>query len=144
MDMVRLGRSFEFHAAHRLSGHRGKCRHIHGHNFRVDITIEGDRNYLDRNGMMLDFDKFKEVYEETIRAADHTWICAAGDAEAIKSGSAYVLPPGIIPSVEGLAVHFRDVFEKRLEVVAPQLRLFTLRVAETERGWAEVKGKLNH
>lgn len=61
--------SFTFEAAHRLAWHPGKCRNLHGHSYRLDVTVSGP---LDDNGVVIDFDRLSEiVHREVITAWDH-------------------------------------------------------------------------
>jgi 6-pyruvoyltetrahydropterin/6-carboxytetrahydropterin synthase len=57
--VFRVTREIDFCYGHRLLNHDGKCRHLHGHNGRVAITLESDR--LDHRGMVLDFSDIKKV-----------------------------------------------------------------------------------
>lgn len=57
--MFQVSRQIDFSYGHRLVGYEGKCRHLHGHNAEVLITIEASD--LDRQGMVLDFTEIKET-----------------------------------------------------------------------------------
>jgi 6-pyruvoyltetrahydropterin/6-carboxytetrahydropterin synthase len=61
--------TFTFEAAHRLEWHPGKCRNLHGHSYRLDVTVSGP---LDPNGVVIDFDQLTEIVEhEVIDRWDH-------------------------------------------------------------------------
>jgi 6-pyruvoyltetrahydropterin/6-carboxytetrahydropterin synthase len=61
--------SFTFEAAHRLAWHPGKCRNLHGHSYRLEVTVAGP---LDGNGVVVDFDLLKEIVDrEVIGQWDH-------------------------------------------------------------------------
>ncbi|MGD0392993.1 MAG: 6-carboxytetrahydropterin synthase [Acidimicrobiales bacterium] len=61
--------SFTFEAAHKLAWHPGKCRNLHGHSYRLDITVRGP---LDANGVVIDFDLLHEIVDrEVIAQWDH-------------------------------------------------------------------------
>lgn len=56
--MFRIGKVFLFEAAHHLPHHDGKCRHPHGHSYRVDVMFVGELDREDgspKRGMLLDF-----------------------------------------------------------------------------------------
>jgi 6-pyruvoyltetrahydropterin/6-carboxytetrahydropterin synthase len=57
--MFRVSREIHFCYGHRLLNYDGKCRHLHGHNGKVVITIEADA--LDGLGMVMDFSQIKRV-----------------------------------------------------------------------------------
>ncbi len=66
---TRVTRSFSFEAAHHLPWHPGKCRRLHGHNYRLEVTVEGP---VDENGVVLDFDELADVVgRELIDRYDH-------------------------------------------------------------------------
>jgi 6-pyruvoyltetrahydropterin/6-carboxytetrahydropterin synthase len=57
--MFRVTREIDFCYGHRLLNYDGKCKHLHGHNGRAIIAIEGEK--LDERGMVLDFSDIKRV-----------------------------------------------------------------------------------
>jgi 6-pyruvoyltetrahydropterin/6-carboxytetrahydropterin synthase len=64
---MRLGITEFIDCAHFLPGHP-KCGQIHGHTYRVEVTIEGERR---EGGMVLDFDDLKARTREVLQAYDH-------------------------------------------------------------------------
>jgi 6-pyruvoyltetrahydropterin/6-carboxytetrahydropterin synthase len=66
---TRVTCTFTFEAAHRLAWHPGKCHNLHGHSYRLDVSVDGP---LDANGVVLDFDTLQTVVRaEVIDAWDH-------------------------------------------------------------------------
>ena len=68
--MYKLTVQFNFSAAHRLRDYPGKCSHLHGHNYCVEVMVAGAA--LDENGMLVDFGRLKEIGAEVIAELDHT------------------------------------------------------------------------
>jgi 6-pyruvoyltetrahydropterin/6-carboxytetrahydropterin synthase len=69
--MYRISKSVSFCYGHRLLNYKGKCAHLHGHNARAVITLEGDS--LDELGMLEDFSRVKRlVWEWLDDEIDHT------------------------------------------------------------------------
>lgn len=69
---VCVTRSFAFEAAHQLPWHEGKCRLLHGHSYRMEVTVEGP---LDDNGVVLDFaDLTAVVQAEVVDRYDHRYL----------------------------------------------------------------------
>ena len=61
-----------FSSAHQLRGYRGKCENLHGHTFRLTVTVE---NAVQKDGMAFDFLLLKNVVREKIIARlDHTYL----------------------------------------------------------------------
>jgi 6-pyruvoyltetrahydropterin/6-carboxytetrahydropterin synthase len=59
-------RAFTFEAAHQLPWHEGKCRNLHGHSYRLEVTVEGP---VGPQGIVVDFAAIKEVVERVVIAA---------------------------------------------------------------------------
>jgi len=57
--MFTISRELDFCYGHRLLNHAGKCRHLHGHNGRVELVFETPE--LDARGMVVDFSEIKRV-----------------------------------------------------------------------------------
>ncbi len=64
--------TFTFEAAHRLEWHPGRCRNLHGHSYRLDVSVSGP---LDTNGVVIDFDQLSAVVTgELIERWDHRYL----------------------------------------------------------------------
>ena len=61
-----------FAAAHNLRGYKGKCEDLHGHNYKVRVTLEGQE--LDAVGLLYDFVHLKQVIHGVIGALDHKYL----------------------------------------------------------------------
>jgi 6-pyruvoyltetrahydropterin/6-carboxytetrahydropterin synthase len=76
--MFRVTRQIDFCYGHRLLHYEGKCRHLHGHNGRVWITLEA--RALDPQGMVLDFSELRRVVSRWIdEQLDHRMILHRDD-----------------------------------------------------------------
>lgn len=76
--MFQVSREIDFCYGHRLLNYDGKCRHLHGHNGRVIITVESPT--LDRRGMVLDFSDIKQVVSGWIdETLDHRMLLHKDD-----------------------------------------------------------------
>ena len=56
--MITITRIFEFDSAHRILNHESRCRHIHGHRYKAEVTVTADG--LDTLGRVIDFSVLKE------------------------------------------------------------------------------------
>ena len=102
--MFRVTREFEFCFGHRLMDYPGKCRHLHGHNARVCVTLQGES--LDRLGMVVDFVEIKRVLAGWIDATlDHTLLLHRDDplVRTLQQAGEKVLPLAVTPTTENLA-----------------------------------------
>jgi len=66
-----LVKSFIFHAAHKLPNYKGKCRQLHGHSYRVELVVEGEK---DKSGMVLDFKALGEIANLIKETLDHSYL----------------------------------------------------------------------
>jgi 6-pyruvoyltetrahydropterin/6-carboxytetrahydropterin synthase len=64
--------SDSFSAAHKLCGYEGACKNLHGHNWKVKVTLACD--VLDDIGMALDFGVIKQLLEEILGELDHSYL----------------------------------------------------------------------
>lgn len=62
-------KEISFAAAHHIPGHPGKCRFLHGHNYRIRLFVRAEE--LDPIGMVLDFSEIKEILSEVADRFDH-------------------------------------------------------------------------
>ncbi len=78
---IRLTKEFAFEAAHALEGYDGKCSRIHGHSYRLFVTVKGvpcDDPQSPKRGMVMDFGVLKAlVQEQIVSRLDHALILPA-------------------------------------------------------------------
>ena len=73
-----LSRLFEvkvissFSAAHKLSDFSGKCENLHGHNWKIEVVLRGD--FLEENGILVDFGEVKTATKEIMKEVDHKYL----------------------------------------------------------------------
>ncbi|MDP8222760.1 MAG: 6-carboxytetrahydropterin synthase QueD [Candidatus Lernaella stagnicola] len=118
MHEITVIRSFS--SAHNLRGYRGKCEDLHGHNWRVEITVGAVT--LDELGMVLDFKELKKAVDEVLERLDHRLL---ND-----------IPPfdEINPSSENLAKY---IFEEVAPLVDDQrVRLLRCNVWESDNAYS--------
>lgn len=113
-----ISREYWFSAAHRIEGHP-KCGRLHGHNYQVIVTVEGDS--LPTSGMLIDYGVMDKIVKPIIDEMDHRYIAsqsnwAADDPYAgiaRQNGHAFLLDA---PASTGeyLAAYLWDRILKRL------------------------------
>ena len=107
-----------FAAGHALRNYKGKCENVHGHNYRVQVTVAGEQ--LCSNGLLIDFIELKRVMRDVIEYLDHRFI---ND-----------LPPFdvINPSAENMAKYFHDEISKNLAGGEVPVKVAEIRLWETD------------
>lgn len=98
--MFEITVEYSFAAGHALRGYRGKCENIHGHNYKLEVTLGG--NKLNSIGLLMDFVDLKAVIKEIVKRVDHQFL---ND-----------LPPfdRLNPSAENMAKYFFDEIRAKL------------------------------
>jgi 6-pyruvoyltetrahydropterin/6-carboxytetrahydropterin synthase len=114
-----------FSAGHALRGYKGKCENPHGHNYRVQITLEGPQ--LDNIGLLVDFTRLKEVMRGVIRKLDHQFI---NDLEPFTT---------VNPSAENMAKYFYDEVSGQLTGLPQGAHVTDVVVWETDTAMAKYR-----
>jgi 6-pyruvoyltetrahydropterin/6-carboxytetrahydropterin synthase len=121
--MFRVTKRIEFCYGHRLLHYEGKCRHLHGHNGRVEVHIEADK--LDTRGMVQDFSDIKEAIKKWIDdTLDHRMLLHKDDpiVPVLKQRGELFYVMDENPTAENLAkLIFDHARSKGLPVVEVQL-----------------------
>jgi 6-pyruvoyltetrahydropterin/6-carboxytetrahydropterin synthase len=108
-------RSFTFEAAHQLPWHPGKCQRLHGHSYRLEVTVEGP---IGEQGIVVDFGDIKEVVRRDVIARyDHQYL-----NDLMENPTAELLAHEIWKTVE-----------------AADLPLSRIRLWETADSWVDVE-----
>lgn len=106
-----------FAAGHALRNYRGKCENVHGHNYRCQVTVEGEQ--LDSIGLLVDFVELKRAVHAVLDRLDHTWLNE--------------FPPftELNPSAENIAKYIYDEVHQGL-AVKEGVRLVAVKLWETD------------
>ncbi len=141
--MIRLTKEFSFEAAHALEGYDGACRDIHGHSYRLFITIKGEPIADFDNpkcGMVMDFGDLKRiVQEEIISRVDHAFVLRRTAASEALSGQTLPMFSRMIlvdyqPTCENMLGDFAERIISRL----PEgVELHSIKLHETATSYAE-------
>jgi 6-pyruvoyltetrahydropterin/6-carboxytetrahydropterin synthase len=107
-----------FSSGHALRGYKGKCENPHGHNYRVQVTLEGPQ--LDNIGLLVDFTELKQVIRRIIARLDHQFL---NDLEPFTS---------VNPSAENMAKYFFDEVSGQLKNLPPGARVTDIVIWETD------------
>jgi len=109
-----------FAAAHFLRGYRGKCENVHGHNYKVEVTLAGER--LDALGLLVDFLEIKRLLRAALERLDHRLL---NDVPPFDRRN---------PTAENLARYLYEEIARSLEAGAGDqgVRVAAVKVWETE------------
>ena len=117
--MYELGIRRSFSAAHQLLGYKGKCEDLHGHTYKIEVTIQAEK--LDPIGLAMDFTDIKRILDRILETYDHKLLNQVPPYDRIN------------PSAENVA---RVVFETLKPQLPPGVALTRVTVWESDNAWA--------
>jgi len=140
--VIRVTREFSFEMAHALKNYDGPCRNVHGHSYRLFVTLTGTPSAdteSPRNGMVIDFTELKNiVLDKIINLFDHSVVVSsdydAEKMEMMKKTFGNTVIVDYQPTCENLITDFAQ----RLKDELPEgVILHSLRLFETAKSYAE-------
>ena len=139
---IRLTRKFPFEMAHALYGYDGPCKNIHGHSYRLEVTILGtalQESGHPKDGMLMDFGDLKRIVNEAVvNQFDHALVLNGRsphkELEMIKDNFEKIIYVDYQPTCENLLLDFRERIASRLPV---SVRVVSMRLHETANAFAE-------
>lgn len=141
--MIRITKVFNFETAHALYNYDGKCKNVHGHSYKLFVTIKGEpvcdlENQ--KNGMLMDFGDMKKIVkEEIVDVWDHALLVNALSphknlGEELEQKGHKVIYCNYQPTCENMLYEIAEKIKKRL----PQgVQLAYLKLHETENSYGE-------
>ncbi len=127
--MYSIKTTANFEAAHRLSKYKGKCKQLHGHNWKIEL--EAKSNTLNEQEMVFDFTKLKKILKEF----DHKVILSKTPENqkiAMSIPKAWIKWVNFEPTAEELARYFAELIFKQ-----EKLSEVTIHVWESEKNYAK-------
>lgn len=143
MKKVRITKEFTFETGHALYGYDGKCRNVHGHSYKLAVTVIGtpiDDMGNVKHGMVIDFTDLKKIVkEEIVDPFDHATVFNKNTphvelAKELSQRGHEVILADYQPTSENMILDFADKIKNRLP---ENISLHSLRLRETETSYAE-------
>jgi len=141
--MIRITKKFTFETGHALYGYDGKCKNLHGHSYKLAVTVIGtpitdtsDSKY----GMVIDFGDLKRIVKsEIVDKFDHATVFNKNTphvelAKELENRGHNVILVDYQPTSENMVVAFSEKIKNRLP---GHIELFSLKLQETETSFAE-------
>jgi len=141
-NKIRVTKQFSFEMAHALWNYDGACRHIHGHSYKLWVTVLGTplSDPSDpKLGMVIDFGTLKKiVHEHIVKRFDHALVLSKNSMSHLKSLSeplwGKVEQVDFQPTSENLIAFFVTILKEQLP---DTVKLVHLKLQETETSFAE-------
>ena len=143
MTKIRVTKSFGFETGHALYGHDGLCKNIHGHSYKLFVTVTGtpisEANHA-KNGMVIDFKDLKTIVKsEIVDVFDHAMVLNNNSphselATILSSQEHKVIRVDYQPTSENMVIDFANRIASKLP---SHIKLFKVRLNETATAYAE-------
>ncbi|WP_026711099.1 6-pyruvoyl trahydropterin synthase family protein [Flavobacterium filum] len=143
MAKIRITKQFSFETGHALYGYDGKCKNVHGHSYKLSVTVIGAPIVDSTNvkfGMVIDFGDLKKIVkEEIVDLFDHATVFNQNTphielANELKNRGHHVILVDYQPTSENMVIDFAEKIKNRLPNT---IELHSLKLQETETSFAE-------
>ena len=143
MSTIRITKRFSFETGHALYGHDGKCRNVHGHSYKLYVTVIGhpisDTTHV-KLGMVIDFSDLKVIVKNKIvDVFDHATVFNKNTphvelAKELSDRGHNVLLVDYQPTSEMMIIDFANVIKQELP---SHIKLHSLKLQETDSSYAQ-------
>ena len=139
---LRVTKVFDFETAHALWNYDGKCKNIHGHSYKLTISISGDvindPNHV-KNGMIMDFGDLKKIVKaEIIEEFDHCLLLNGNTPHAdyakVENGFSKMMLCDYQPTAENMLI---DMVNRLLPKLPAHINLKYAKLQETANSFVE-------
>lgn len=143
MSSIRITKQFSFETGHALYGYDGKCKNVHGHSYKLSVTVIGkpitDTTHV-KYGMVIDFSDLKKIVKtEIVDVFDHATVFNKNTphvelAKELENRGHNILLVDYQPTSEMMVIDFSEKIKKHLP---KNITLHSLKLQETETSFAE-------
>ncbi len=143
METIRITKQFNFETGHALYGYDGKCKNIHGHSYKLSVTVIGKPITDTSNvklGMVIDFGDLKKIVkDEIVDPFDHATVFNKNTphielAQELEKRGHKIILADYQPTSENMVIDFAHKISKYLP---DNIKLHSLKLRETETAYAE-------
>ncbi len=143
MKTIRITKEFSFETGHALYGYDGKCRNVHGHSYKLSVTVIGQPISEPgevKLGMVIDFGDLKKIVkEEVVDPFDHATVFNKNTphlelAQELEKRGHKVILADYQPTSENMVIDFAAKISAKLP---DTIKLHSLKLRETETAYAE-------
>jgi 6-pyruvoyltetrahydropterin/6-carboxytetrahydropterin synthase len=143
MSRIRITKQFNFETGHALYGYDGKCKNVHGHSYKLSVTVIGtpitNRDNV-KFGMVIDFTDLKKIVkEEIVDQFDHATVFNQTTphvslAKELSDRGHHIILVDYQPTSENMVIDFAEKIKRRLP---DTIQLHSLKLQETDSSFAE-------
>lgn len=143
MSNIRITKLFTFETGHALHGYDGKCKNVHGHSYKLEVTVIGapitDINST-KHGMVIDFGDLKKIVnKEIVDEFDHATVFNKNTphlelAQEMQNRGHNVILVNYQPTSENMVIDFAQKISAKLP---NYVKLHSLKLKETDTSFAQ-------
>tara|TARA_A100001011_G_scaffold393739_2_gene484367 strand:- start:1013 stop:1465 length:453 start_codon:yes stop_codon:yes gene_type:complete len=140
---IRVTKQFKFETGHALYGYDGLCKNVHGHSYKLDVTVIGmlitDSRDV-KNGMVIDFGDLKAIVnKEIVNPFDHATVLNVSTphkeiADEMENRGHKIIRVNYQPTSEMMVLDFAEKLKSKLP---HHIELYSLKLRETATAFAE-------
>lgn len=138
---VKIAREYSWQMSHRLPFHQGLCSNIHGHSYKVRISLIG---VPDSNGILIDFYEMDAIIEPIINELEHSFVVDSKDQkliEFLKENNFRHIVINTTTTSENLAVWLLERLLSRFQSIS-NIEKIIVRFYETNDSFAEIEASI--
>lgn len=142
---MKVTKEVTFDSAHMLSNYSGKCHNLHGHTYKLQVTVEGPVvTEGNEEGMVTDFNNLKRVIDSVTERFDHAIIFSddrlRGEAEnaLLEWARTYDMNYIILPDAKSTSEYIALYIKAQIESAYSPIKRISVKVWETPTSFAEV------
>jgi 6-pyruvoyltetrahydropterin/6-carboxytetrahydropterin synthase len=141
MKNIRITKKFHFEMAHALYGYDGQCKNVHGHSYKLDVTVKGqplDQKDHIKTGMVMDFTDLKAIVKPIVQKHDHATILNGNTPHRELSENNLLFSKLVLvdyqPTSENIVIDFA---QQIITLLPSNVKLHHIRLQETASSYAE-------
>ncbi len=141
MNIVRITKEFSFEMAHALYGYDGPCKNVHGHSYKLAVTVIGSPisdSTSPKQGMIMDFTDLKFIVMPIVEKLDHATILNANSEHKQLADKNNLFNKLVLvayqPTCENMLIDIAQRIKSQLPV---KVKLHHLKLQETPTSYAE-------
>ncbi len=133
---MKIAKEFYWEMGHRLPHHKGLCKNLHGHSYKMCVELEGS---LDKNNMIIDYFDLTKIVNKIIEPLNHAFLCEETDhivRDFLINNNFKVYLVPFVSTAENIALHLLKLLKEQLKSYK-NIERIKVRLCETNDVYAE-------
>lgn len=135
---MKISKEFRWEMGHRLPFHKGLCKNVHGHSYKMVVEITGEIN---ESGMIIDFYDLNRIIDPIIEKYDHAFLCWENDKDLKEFLIKHKMKRVFVSyhsTVENICSDFQEkIASKMKRLKGNKIKALSVKIFETPNSFAE-------